>query len=629
MVTMVILLIGLLGTFQLIEVANSRGAGNRAREGATNLAREVLEQTRTIPFAQVSTASSVDVLLQGIAGLSDDNASLPGWQVTRRGFTYGVVVTACAFDDPKDGGGAHDASSASFCSDSTPVDTADSQPQDLKRVTAAVSFTERGRTTTVRMTGTLNSSGRAVGMPVTDLRVTDPVLSQPTQPLITSTSVSSLTFRATLPAAASGAVWLLDGQAMTPVPVRAANGTNWTFSWSITGVSDGPYQVSVQALDAVGLPGPPRTITVRLLRSLPAAPTGVTGGFNDVNRDGSSTPVVELRWFANSERNVEGYRVYNPSGQLVCETARIIDTECIDFNPPAQSASNLTYTVRALFRDVNDNLQQGPAAPFTLQTSLLQRFGFRATTANTLTKCGGVASTRKDMVSGYAGVLLGALAGPGVSTGSSINFCSDPYRAGDTIPPGTTTVVGKFNYGGANGANKGCSITATYGINGTGATLSAPNTVKSSSLYKWSFSTPATVVLAAGDRINVRFDWASTNGDCAKTDLSYGSSPEPGHLDVSSTTNLAAAPPDPPSSVTGVTQPDGTVNLSWTAPAGGSATFYRIYRDGSNYTQRIDSTGSATETSYVDTKPSGLKIYYVTSVNKYLGESDPVQAVIP
>jgi prepilin-type N-terminal cleavage/methylation domain-containing protein len=402
MVTMVILLIGLLGTFQLIDVANSRGAGNRAREGATNLAREILEQTRTIPYAQVSTASPVDALLQELAGLSDDNASLPGWQISRRGFAYRVVVTACAFDDPKDGGGARDASAASFCSDSASVDTADSQPQDLKRVTAAVSFTERGRTTTVRMTGTLNSSGRAVGMPVTDLRVTNPVLSQPTQPLITSSSVGSLTFRATVPATASGAVWLLDGQAMSPAPVRAANGTDWTFPWSIAGVSDGVYQVSVQALDAVGLPGPPRTITVRLLRLTPAAPSGVTGGFNDVYRDGSNTPVVELQWYANSERNVEGYRVYNPSGQLVCETARIIDTKCIDFSPPAQTASNLTYTVRALFRDVNDNLQQGPPAPFTLQTSLLQRFGFRATTANTLTKCGG-ASTRRDMVSGYGG----------------------------------------------------------------------------------------------------------------------------------------------------------------------------------------------------------------------------------
>jgi hypothetical protein len=89
-------------------------------------------------------------------------------------------------------------------------------------------------------------------------------------------------------------------------------------------------------------------------------------------------------------------------------------------------------------------------------------------------------------------------------------------------------VIAKFNYGGSNGANKGCPITATYGINGTGATQKALMTVKSNGLYKWSFSTPATVVLAVGDRINLVFDWGSATGDCAKTDLNYGSSPERG-----------------------------------------------------------------------------------------------------
>jgi hypothetical protein len=116
---------------------------------------------------------------------------------------------------------------------------------------------------------------------------------------------------------------------------------------------------------------------VTLIRGEPAAPKGLVGGFNTVIAGGVSTRAIELQWQANSERNVIGYRVYGPSG-LVCPrnaagepslTTLSTALSCIDLNPPAYSATNITYEVRALYHpssgaeSVNtEEIKQGPAA---------------------------------------------------------------------------------------------------------------------------------------------------------------------------------------------------------------------------------------------------------------------------
>ena len=46
MVAMAILLVGLLGTVAMIDGANATTASTRGREGATNLARELVEASR-------------------------------------------------------------------------------------------------------------------------------------------------------------------------------------------------------------------------------------------------------------------------------------------------------------------------------------------------------------------------------------------------------------------------------------------------------------------------------------------------------------------------------------------------------------------------------------------------------
>ena len=59
----------------------------------------------------------------------------------RRGFTYTVQTSACAFDDPHDGTGTFDTSSVVACSGST-SGTTDSNPFDYARVSVVVSWTD-------------------------------------------------------------------------------------------------------------------------------------------------------------------------------------------------------------------------------------------------------------------------------------------------------------------------------------------------------------------------------------------------------------------------------------------------------------------------------------------------------
>jgi hypothetical protein len=273
----------------------------------------------------------------------------------------------------------------------------------------------------------------------------------PAAPVITGSSISSVDFTATVPAGVSSVVYSLDGADKGNATV-AANGTDWTFTLPIEDLSDGGYDVSVRAVDARGVAGPSFAIPLKLIRSQPAAPAGLVGGPNKVYVNGVLTPVVEVEWRANSERNVIGYRTYNSNGALVCPASTgTLDAKlsCIDF-----AATGGTYSVVALYRDAAG----------------LESEGSRA------------------------------------SVGSG----------------------------------------------------------------------------ASGD-----------------------------------------AKPDPPTGLSATTEVDGTTRLSWSAPTSGSpaVSFYRIYRDGQNYTNRYDTTGSATDTTYVDDPGGASHTYHVTAVSANLAES--------
>jgi prepilin-type N-terminal cleavage/methylation domain-containing protein len=401
LVATVVLAVGLVALLGVLNVTNRASTATRAREGGTNLARQIIEDAVSIPYAQLSPSSIVGQL-QAMNELADIS-SAPGWQVSRRGFTYTVTPTECSIDEPKDGYGKHVNAFGEnpFCPDSSTEwkegEPEDVQPADMKRITVNVSWQIQGHTSNVEQVATLTSAGAAPGLTAgkLELKTPEPKPSEPTLPVVTETT-SPLIFSVSAPAGTHEISWALDGSAQTctakevtpkclasaPVRVKGTETeeTEWTFQWPITGLSDGTYEVSAQAIDTTGVAGPPVSIPVNLIRGQPAAPKGIIGGFNTINVGGVPTNVVELQWRANSERNVIGYRIYKQGGkkELVDEGSEAagacpgsletlsIALSCIDFSTPRPTDPE--YSIAALYRDKEGHVQEGPASSFTVAT---------------------------------------------------------------------------------------------------------------------------------------------------------------------------------------------------------------------------------------------------------------------
>jgi type II secretory pathway pseudopilin PulG len=375
----VILIVGLVGLFGLIDVSVKASASTRAREGATGLGREIIEDARTIPYAQV-IPTSIESQLQAMNGLADD-LSASGWQIERRKFTYTVTIKECAIDNPKDG--VAKTHGSTFCEGQPEWKTGeaeDTAPEDLKRVTAEMSWTVRGHTSTVKQVSTLTAAGQAIGLIARELKLTSPyntgvAESTPTTPVITEAATKTLTFSVSFPEGTTAIIWSLEGakqEELTPT----SKATSLTFSWTINEagpkiyVSDGTYQVAAQAVDSTGVIGPPISIPVRLIRGIPAAPGEIVGGFNNVFSGGVATEVVELQWKANTERNVIGYRVFGPANELVCPASLetlSTTTSCIDFKVPTGQPSERTYTIVALYRNAAEEVAQ--SSPGTIKVT--------------------------------------------------------------------------------------------------------------------------------------------------------------------------------------------------------------------------------------------------------------------
>jgi hypothetical protein len=240
-----------------------------------------------------------------------------------------------------------------------------------------VKWTLRGRTSTVKQVSTLTVAGQAIGLIAKELKLTIPISSTPTTPILTEKETKTLTFSVSFPEGTSAIDWSLEG-AKQEVLTPASKATSLTFSWTINEpaqkiyVSDGTYQVSAQAVDATGVIGPPISIPVRLIRGTPAAPKEIVCGYNTVNKSGVATEVAEFQWKGNSERNVIGYRVLGPKKELICpESLETLSTStsCIDFSLLAEKPSERAYTVVALYRDSNEAVQESAPGTITIRRS--------------------------------------------------------------------------------------------------------------------------------------------------------------------------------------------------------------------------------------------------------------------
>lgn len=347
MVAMLILVVGIGAAIAMIDGASARTLANKEREAGNALTREVIEAARSVPYRQLTPTTTVSTL-QALPALDDSTPSTPGWTVERRNQTYTITVSVCSIDDSQDGLG--DTSGGNFCVANNA--TADTNPDDYKRLTVTVRWTRGSVTRDITQTGIVNNEASSSGPSVEFTGQTPGGLA--TTEITSPSGLPNITFDVQAETGATGIRFAVDG-----VLLETATGTTATFTWKInTGgehTPDGTYLVSVTAFDAEGTPGPTKSRTIRLNRDIPSAPGDVFGGFNPRAWGPDATGIVEIQWARNNEPDVTGYRVYRNSGsgdELVPGCDQPGDptfTYCRDMNPPATAATD--YYIVALDQD--------------------------------------------------------------------------------------------------------------------------------------------------------------------------------------------------------------------------------------------------------------------------------------
>jgi prepilin-type N-terminal cleavage/methylation domain-containing protein len=630
LVAMAVLLVGTLGTFLLVGTANGNLSQTKARDGATNLARELLENARETAYAEVGHSSWFTSTLRDIPGGSGQVTSPASnsvrTNVTRRNITYTTTVGWCSVDDSGDGSGPH-VSSTAWCAGSGVAGTADSQAEDFKRVSVAVSWAYKGVTQpTLTQTATFSFTGSVVGPTVTNLTLVSPSGLDVNAPVITSNpSGGTVTFLASTLGSATEAAdmtFTVNGVEQTGV-IRNGDGT-WNVDWNVTTLADGIYTIGAIAVDALGTHGRTRTLQVKLARATATPPQNASGGYNSVYVSGVKTLVVELDWDASPEGSVTGYDVRNGS---TVECSASLATNCIDFSPA--SSGSTTYTIRTNYTDgagqprfVSTDYTVSPPAP--LAPTL---YSLTAGTANSSLQCGlGAAAPMRDLSAAYAG---GADA---TDTVPLLLGCLPTLPSGVTLGAGTVT----FDVWYTNTDTQACTpggglllVPANVTLAGTSPTF--PGNTSTVSKLTYSANVPATS-LSAGDQLVWQLNGRGVAGACGLLTIYYNSTAHQTTVSLPTLTSSAVtSQPGVPTGLTVTDNGDGTRTLRWTAPTSSSPAvdFYRIYRDGQNYTDRIDTVGntqtcpSSSQICWTDTASGGVShSYRVTSASVNLTESD-------
>lgn len=367
MVAILLLSIGVLATVSLADNANRSTNTTKAREGATNVARDVLEGVHAVPYSSL-TQSLATGRVQAINGLADGDAAKAGWQIVRRNTSYTVALTVCSVDDPADGFAAsHD---SSFCAlAGASAKPADSNPVDYKRATVNVSWSDQQGTRSLTQATTVTNIDNG---PVP--RVTPRSLSGPPW-VVTSASLSSITFDVATDQPAANVDWTLGG---TKQGAAAGSGTAWSFVWPIgaatggstatpgcsptgTGKLDGTYFVGAQAYNSSNVSPGPQAATVQLNRCAPLPVTGAEAGKS------SALNKLEVQWDDSPEDDVVGYKVErsltSSTGYSLITAGKcaglLTKPDCIDDDPTVITTTQYFYRVYAYDRDSSGTLRQG------------------------------------------------------------------------------------------------------------------------------------------------------------------------------------------------------------------------------------------------------------------------------
>jgi type IV pilus assembly protein PilV len=367
LVAAMVLIVGLLALLGIMDVASHATDTNRVRQAATNVAREVVENVRSLSYTQLATTSGIASALQP---LLTPGATLSGstLQVTRGStgttaaasnslYTFNVTFTTCSLDDPGDGYGDHSsapASGGSWCPDVAASGSTDSNPDDYKRISVTVTPTGNGSAAHVSpVQQTVAIYARAVNGPAVSCLTTSSCPGTNPPPII---SGNAQTFTVTTTSLAYEIQWLVNGNPPGAQDATGANGTytpagtTSSFTWTLP-QADGIYSISAVGYDPNGNAGTRSTLLVTVNRH-PVIPPGASswgvnpasGAFNAGfdQRIGA----VDVQWNPSIDQDVLYYNVYRSingaAATLVC--SHVTGTTCTDTTAQAPpNPANCTY----------------------------------------------------------------------------------------------------------------------------------------------------------------------------------------------------------------------------------------------------------------------------------------------
>jgi len=378
-----VLVVGILGVVTLVDRANGALGESNARVGATNLARELVEYTRSFDYDDVTTGRLPALLHQktGVSGTENP------WKVVRRNVEYTVTVKSCLFDDPADGLSATTFSTGDadrpLCTRPAAINPkVDSNPDDFRRVVIDLDWKYRGAKAQhvtqdaliVNPSGGLGPRITAFPPPAGQITAADAPSGQ-----LVFNGVGANTSLTTTPARAvhwnvSGA----NGGDAVGVGGGSVLPTAWKITWDLgvptdaSYVYDGSYTINAQAFNDLGVPGNLWANPVLINRFDPLTPRDFVAGRNP--QQGPN--VVDLLWSGNEETDIIGYRVVRvePDGSKtpICPNTAggVTDrstTSCLDMNAPASGEVDyeLVAVDRPVITDPSSGTREGEPAKST------------------------------------------------------------------------------------------------------------------------------------------------------------------------------------------------------------------------------------------------------------------------
>ncbi len=330
----IVVAVGLVAVFTLLSTATHATATDRNRQAENSVARELIEDTRSLDYDQLTPSGIATALQSLVPGSTASGSTL---QVTRSIYTFSATFTACSLDDPADGYGDHTSapsSGGSWCADVAASGTADSQPDDYKRVSVVVSPVGSRSTPTVQQTALIynrSAFGPAVSCLTANSGYTCPGTNQ------TYTSGTQLTFQVTTTATASSIEWLINGALPTSAQLPSGStdpytpsSTTSTITWVFPNV-DGTYTISALAFDVNGDSGTKSSLQITLNRHQVIPPSSVNAGYNQ--RIGGA----DVEWVPSVDQDVLYYDVYRQYGSnsAVEVCANVSGTSCTDLTAPS------------------------------------------------------------------------------------------------------------------------------------------------------------------------------------------------------------------------------------------------------------------------------------------------------